>query len=413
MHENKPLFTADFFVKNRRSLRERVKARGPIVVTANGLLQRGADGSFAFAQDANFWYLTGIDDPDVTLVMNDDDEFLIVTARDASRETFDGSIDASKLEKLSGVSKIVDEVSGWKRLDTLLTKSHRVATPAAAPNYLQHYGMYVNPSRARLIERIQKHVENVEIVDIRTELANMRMIKQAPELAALQEAIDITAATLNEVTAKEALEAYRYEYEVEADIFRGFRKRGARGHSFEPIVAGGKNGCTLHNVANNDALRTGDLLICDVGAEVEHYAADITRTVALGAPTKRQQDIFQAVQEVQSYALTLLKPGALLAEFEDNVTERMGKELQSLGLISSTDASEIRKYFPHATSHFLGINVHDVGDYTQPLQPGVVITCEPGIYVSDEAIGVRIEDDILITKKGNEVLSAACRKELV
>jgi Xaa-Pro aminopeptidase len=413
MNENKTLFGADFFVKNRRTLREQVKARGPIVVTANGLLQRGADSGFAFAQDANFWYLTGVDDPDVTLVIDESDEFLIVTARDASRETFDGSVDSKKLERLSGITKIVDEVSGWKRLDMLLTKSHRVATPAAAPNYLQHYGMYVNPSRARLIERMQKHVDNVELVDIRTELANMRMIKQMPELAALQAAIDITSATLNEVTAKEALEAYRYEYEVEADIFRGFRKRGARGHSFEPIVAGGKNACTLHNVANNDALRTGDLLICDVGAEVEHYAADITRTVALGAPTKRQEDVFTAVLEVQTYALSLMKPGVLLAEFEDEVAKRMGEELQKLALITSQDSSEIRKYFPHATSHFLGINVHDVGDYTKPLQPGVVITCEPGIYVPEEGIGVRIEDDVLITAKGNEVLSAACRKELV
>jgi Xaa-Pro aminopeptidase len=162
MNENKTLFGADFFVKNRRTLREQVKARGPIVVTANGLLQRGADSGFAFAQDANFWYLTGVDDPDVTLVIDESDEFLIVTARDASRETFDGSVDSKKLERLSGITKIVDEVSGWKRLDMLLTKSHRVATPAAAPNYLQHYGMYVNPSRARLIERMQKHVDNVD-----------------------------------------------------------------------------------------------------------------------------------------------------------------------------------------------------------------------------------------------------------
>jgi Xaa-Pro aminopeptidase len=406
------LFSADFFVGNRTKLRSQVPEGMPIVVTANGLLQRGADSSYAYSQDANFWYLTGITDPDITLVMNGSEEFLIVTAREASRETFDGSIDFQKLSARSGIDKIVDEASGWKHLDTILTKSRKAATPAAAPSYLQSYGMYVNPSRSRLIERMQKHVGEVEIVDIRPELAKLRMIKQAPELNALRSAIDITSSALNETSTHEKLQAYVYEYELEADIFRGFRARGARGHSFEPIVAGGKNACTLHNVANNDELHGGDVVVCDVGAEVEQYATDITRTVSLGEPSQRQLDVYNAVRNVQDYALSLLKPGAMLEEYEHNVATRMGKELQALKLAKASDMDAIRKFFPHATSHFLGLNVHDVGDYTQALQDGVVITCEPGIYIPAEGIGVRIEDDVLITAEGNDVLSASCRKEL-
>jgi Xaa-Pro aminopeptidase len=255
-------------------------------------------------------------------------------------------------------------------------------------------------------------VPDIQLIDIRTDLAALRMIKQKPELAALQSAIDITTATLNEVLSDDNLAAYQFEYELEADIFRGFRRRGAAGHSFEPIVAGGKNACTLHNVANNASLQTGQLVVCDVGAEIEQYAADITRTVSLGPPSERQRAVYDAVQTVQTYALSLLKPGALLKDVEESVAQFMGEQLVQLKLIKKPTTEVIREYFPHATSHFLGLNVHDVGDYTKPLEAGIVITCEPGIYVKDEAIGVRIEDDVLITKSGNTVLSAACRKGL-
>jgi Xaa-Pro aminopeptidase len=405
-------FTADFFAANRRALAGRAQAEVPIVVAANGLLQRGGDSSYAFTQDANFWYLTGIDEPDITLVMDGDDEFLIVPVREQNRETFDGAVDTAKLTRQSGITKIVDETAGWKHLDQLLTRSGKVCLPAAAPAYLEHYGMYTNPARSRVAERLQHHIANLQIMDIRAELARLRMIKQPAELAALQKAIDITGQTLNDVLKAPNLKAYEHEYQLEADIARGFRFQGGRGHSFEPIVAGGKNACTLHNVANQSSLTKGDLIVVDVGAEYDHYAADITRTVCMGKPTPRQRNVYDAVSAVQEYALSLLQPGTNLRQYEDKVARRMGHELKALGLIKTAKKADIRKYFPHATSHFLGLNVHDVGDYTQALQPGVVLTCEPGIYIPEEGIGVRLEDDILITKEGHKVLSAACRKQI-
>jgi Xaa-Pro aminopeptidase len=405
-------FTADFFAANRRALAGRAQAEVPIVVAANGLLQRGGDSSYAFTQDANFWYLTGIDEPDITLVMDGDDEFLIVPVREQNRETFDGAVDTAKLTRQSGITKIVDETAGWKHLDQLLTRSGKVCLPAAAPAYLEHYGMYTNPARSRVAERLQHHIANLQIMDIRAELARLRMIKQPAELAALQKAIDITGQTLNDVLKAPKLKAYEHEYQLEADIARGFRFQGGRGHSFEPIVAGGKNACTLHNVANQSSLTKGDLIVVDVGAEYDHYAADITRTVCMGKPTPRQRNVYDAVSAVQEYALSLLQPGTNLRQYEDKVARRMGQELKALGLIKTAKKADIRKYFPHATSHFLGLNVHDVGDYTQALQPGVVLTCEPGIYIPEEGIGVRLEDDILITKDGHKVLSAACRKQI-
>jgi Xaa-Pro aminopeptidase len=265
---------------------------------------------------------------------------------------------------------------------------------------------------------LEQHVPDLELQDIRKELANLRMVKQEPELAALRQAIHVTEDSLTLLTVKSTFQAFHSEYEFEADLTREFRMRGASGHAFAPIVAGGKRACTLHNVSNEATFELGTLVVIDVGAEVEQYAADITRTRVYGQPSKRQHQIFDAVIEVQDYALTLLKPGVLLKPYEQAVETYMGKTLQKLGLIKLTGDAEkdhelIRKFYPHATSHFLGLDVHDVGDYERPLEPGMVLTCEPGIYIPDEGIGVRIEDDILITESGNTVLSAALPKALM
>jgi Xaa-Pro aminopeptidase len=410
---NPNLFTAEFFVGNRRRMRESLGDNRPIVVTANGLLQRGADSSYQFSQDANFWYLTGIEEPDIILVMDGEREFLIVPTREATREAFDGAVDVAQLRYISDIPDVLDEISGWTRMDGLLTVQPAVATLANAPTYIAELGMYANPARARLLKRLHKHVENLEVIDIRRELVHLRMIKQPEELAAIQLAIDATSETLNALLTDSKLRRYKYEYELEADITRGFRLSGASGHSFEPIVAGGKRACTLHNIANTAPLATGELIVCDVGAEVSHYAADITRTVSKGKPTQRQRDVYRAVLAAQEYALSLLQPGIHLRTYEGKVATFVGRQLKELGLIKTLDHDSIRRYFPHATSHFMGLNVHDVGDYEQPLKPGVVITCEPGIYIPEEGIGVRLEDDVLIMPGGNQVLSVACRKELI
>lgn len=395
------LFTSDFFVNNRRALQKAMPADVPIVITANGLLQRGADGSFAFAQDANFWYLTGIDEPDVTLIIDGGREFLVAPVREGSRATFDGAIDQWALATRAGVAEVLNEAAGWKRVDELLGKTGRVATLAAAPNYIEQYGMYANPARQRLQERLHRHVAELEVIDIRVELARLRMLKQPAELEALQKAIDITAASLTD--AFKTRDQYAYEYQLEAQIAAGFRSRGAAGHSFEPIVAGGARAVTLHNVANNAALAKDEIVVVDVGAEYEHYAADITRTIALQKPTARQQAVYDAVHSVQQQAFELIKPGLTMQRFEQKVTTLMARELKQLKLIKLN--SEVREFFPHATSHYLGLNVHDVGDYEMPLQPGIVMTVEPGIYIAAEGIGVRIEDDVLVTQNGYQILS--------
>jgi Xaa-Pro aminopeptidase len=401
------LFGPAFFTANRAALQQTV----PLIVTGNGLLQRGADSSYGFAQDAGFWYLTGIDEPDMIAVLDGDQSFLIAPIREGVRATFDGAIDSTALASISGIREVLNETDGWQRLSTIVKSNTSVASLLPAPSYIEHYGMYANPARRRLLKRLKSLSKNLEIVDLRAELAHLRMIKQPVELEAMQAAIDITGETIHAITSTDRT-TFAYEYELEAEVTRGFRRRGASGHAFEPIVAGGKRACTLHNVANNAALGVDELVILDIGAEYQHYAADISRTISLQAPTTRQQQVYDAVLGVQAYGFKILKPGMTMQEFELNIQESMAEALQKLDLITEPDQASIRRYYPHATSHYMGLNVHDAGDYSLPFVPGIVMTVEPGIYIPEEGIGVRIEDDVLITENGIQILSDAIPRHL-
>jgi Xaa-Pro aminopeptidase len=407
------MFGSEFFAGNRARLLQLFTGTAPVVVTANGLLQQATSEPYRFAQDASFWYLTGIDEPDVVLVMDKGREYLIVPDRGASREVFDGALNHTDLARRSGVVSVLNEKDGWKQLEARVKKVRHVATLAANPTYIEQLGMYSNPARAALARRLKKVNDNLELLDLRQHVARLRTVKQAAELAAIQAAIDVTVDTIREVTASARLAKYAFEYEVEAEISRGFRRRGSDGHGFPPIVAGGKRACTLHNINNNSPLASDELLTIDVGARVSHYNADITRTLSLGnKSSRRQQAVHEAVQAAQDYAYSLLKPGVVIADYERQMEEFMGEKLRELGVIKTIDKDSVRRFFPHATSHFLGIDVHDGGDYETPLLPGAVLTVEPGIYIREEAIGVRIEDDVLITEDGCEIISKKLPREL-
>jgi Xaa-Pro aminopeptidase len=407
-----PRFTSEFFAANRKRLRDLFTGTAPIVLTGNGLLQRGGDSSYAFSQDASFWYLTGLNEPDITLVMDRNKEYLIVPERSANREAFDGKVNGDELSHRSSIQSVYSDKDGWTQLGGRLKKVKHVATLATSPPYVEHYGLYTNPSRAVLAARLKDCNPSLELLDLGPHLTRMRMIKQPEELAAIAAAIRITIASFKEATRLTRLAHYAYEYELEAAITGGFRKRGASGHAFEPIVAGGQRAVTLHNMSNNAALASDELIVVDIGAEVEHYAADITRTIGLKTISRRQRAVHEAVQEIQRQAFDLLKPGVLLKDYEQQVEGLMGEKLRELGLIKSITHEAVRHYYPHATSHFLGLNVHDVGDYNRPLEPGIVMTVEPGIYIPEEGIGVRIEDDVLITPKGIKILSNKLSREL-
>ncbi|MDB5186427.1 MAG: hypothetical protein JWL85_950 [Candidatus Saccharibacteria bacterium] len=396
------MFTSDFFKGNRAHLRSLFTGTAPIVITANGQLQRNGDVTLPFRQDSSFWYLTGIDEPDVVLVIDKTKEYLIVPDRGEWQIASAGAVDHSSLSKVSGIDLVMDEKSGWKQLNQRLKKVKNVATLAAHAPYDELEGFYANPARAHLINQLKAANDTVELLDLRTHLASMRMIKQPIEIEAIQKAIDITIEAFE--TVQKDLGSYKTEWEIENAMTSVFMKHRVV-HAYPPIVASGKHAVTLHSGASNETIDPHDLILFDVGAEYQNYAADITRTYALKPLTKRQQAVFNAVAEVQAFALDQLKPGVTLRECELQVEEFMGEKLRELGLIKAISHEAVRHYYPHGTSHFLGLDTHDVGDYKRPLAPGVVLTVEPGIYIPEEGIGIRIEDNVLITENGIKVLS--------
>jgi Xaa-Pro aminopeptidase len=402
-------FSAEFFRGNRERLQKLFAGQAPIVLSANGLLQKSTDTPHSFKQDGNFWYLTGIDEPNIVVVIDKGREYLIVPELSSTRIAFDGAIDTAHLAEASGIEEILPEKAGWKRLGARLKKASSVAVLAPPPHYLESLGMYTNPARARLLKTMKSYNPKLTPLDLRQHLGRMRMVKQPAELEVLGKAIAITTDALEQVHKKFLRQKYEYEYDIELDLSRAFWKNGASGHSFDAIVAAGKKGATIHPTGNNGKILYDQSLLLDVGAEYNHYAADISRTWML-EPSKRFTAVHAAVRQTADYAMSLLKPGVGLRAYEKKVHLYMGEKLRELGLIKTIDTESVRTYFPHGTSHFLGIDVHDVGDYEQPLEAGVVMTVEPGIYIPREGIGMRIEDDVLITATACTNLSSALKR---
>lgn len=396
--------TKKFFEQNRANLCQAVDHR-PIVIVSNGLVQRTADTTFPFVQDSTFWYFTGLSIPDAILVIDETETYLIIPERSTSRAAFDGAIAIDELSNRSGIKTVYGEKAGWKKLKHSVSSAHLVATLNAPRKYNELHGFYANPARQQFIEQLTQCNPDVEVWSVAKEVSALRSIKQSEEIACIERAVAITKNAIETVVSDPVFRATDFEYQLEAALGAEFRKHGAAGHAYSPIVAAGAHATTLHYIANDGRVRPNDYIVMDVGAEVEHYAADITRTVIQGKPTARQRAVHIAVQAIQHDTIACMKPGAQLKHIEKQVEQLIGKELKSLGLITSAkDVDAVRRYYPHAVSHFLGLDVHDVGDYRAPLTPGMILTCEPGIYIPEEGIGVRIEDDILITDTGNRVL---------
>ncbi len=394
--------TPAFFINNRRKLRERVGS-GLIILTANGLMQRTGDSTFPFRQDSNFWYLTGLNEPDLTLVMDEQREYIILPPRDEIRNIFDGYIDTDELKKVSGVDSVLTEAQGWPPLNQKLKDSKQVSILEPLDRFVRFYDFYSNPARRHLKERLLRTNLKLETKDIREDFAALRIIKDKQEIETIQKAIDITVEAIKAAVRK--LPKLEYEREVEALLAYEYRRRGASGEAFQTIAASGKNASLVHNFANNGKLHKNQLLLIDTGAEVDNYAADISRTIPIGKMTKRQAEVLESAKNAQAYAISLIRPGQNFRDYEKLVEKFVGQELKKLGLIKSASRKAIRKYFPHATSHYLGLDTHDTGDYYADFAENMVLAVEPGIIIPEEGIGVRVEDNVLVTKTGCEVLS--------
>jgi Xaa-Pro aminopeptidase len=389
---------SEFFKGNRKALLEAVSA--DVIVTAgNVLMQQSNDASYEFKQEANFWYLSGVNVPGWVLVIEKDSSTLVAPDVDEVHRIFDGSLSYTDAQRISDVETVISYTEGQKLLDDLKTKNLKVATVGEDP-HKAHYDFALNPGPVDMFTKLQDIFGEVE--DCRKALAKLRAIKQPKEIQLMREAINLTIDAFKE--AKSHIDNYSIEYQIEADFTHYFRSRGAAGHAYEPIIASGKNACTLHYIKNYDDLIKGDLILLDVGASAYGYAADITRTYAYGKVSERHKAVHSAVEKAHKEIIALLKPGLLVKEYFEKVDVIMMAAISELGLLK--EKTDYRKYFPHSVSHGLGIDVHDSLGGPEALQPGMVLTVEPGIYIPEEGIGVRIEDDILITKNGYENLSA-------
>lgn len=397
-------FNNQFFSHNRATLRQQCQNDLPIVVAANGSLQRTGDSAFPFRQDSNFWYLTGINLPEAILVMTAKAEFLILPEREAYLDFFEGAIDIQQLQNISGVETVLANHEGWERLIQLIHRSLAVNVCLHKP-YDQRHALFLNPSRSRLISQLKRVSSKIKLNDLRPILTHMRMVKQPAEIAAIEKAIAVTIDSFQQIFKGKWYAKNSNEASVNARLSYEFMSRGAV-NAYPSIVAGGKRACTLHYSHNNQKINKSELLLVDAGAEYDMYAADITRVFAQSAMTAQQQAVYQAVKDVQQYAIELLKPGVYIKDVDQKVEKKIGQFLKKQKIISKQEPAQIRKYYPHAISHHLGLDVHDVADYSIPLMEGNVITVEPGIYIPEMGIGIRLEDDILITASGFRNLSA-------
>lgn len=399
------MMRADFFKKNRDRLLAQAEA-DLVVIAANTRLQRNGDTTLPFRQDSNFWYMSGIDEPDYILVLSQAKTYLIAPLFSKIQKVFDSVPDNTKLAHDSGINEILETRAGWQQLRDQVAKYKRVAV--LPPANTRRHGFWANPARHRLLRAIKRLQSDVEYIDIGATMASLRAVKTADEISLIQQAINLTTDSFLQILTADNLSTLRYEYQVEAAFTHAFISNGAT-HAYQPIVAAGQHACTLHYSRNRARIIHGQCLLVDIGAEVSNYAADITRTVFVGGATARQQTVAKGVAAIQAAAYDLLRPGISIKDYEQQLLPVVADVLAGLGLINASKPSQqrhmVRQFMPHATSHFLGLDVHDAGSYEQPLAEGMVLTVEPGIYIPAENMGVRIEDNVLITKNGYTLLS--------
>ncbi len=369
----------------------------PLILAGHVLQQRRGDMAYEFTQEANFLFLTGISEPGWRCVVLEGRMTLIAPKTDKVRALFDGELSFEAAKQTSGADEVLTYREGQAYMK-MLAHAHNTAQVLGADPHERFYGATPNPGPARLRRRVMSLFG--ETKDVRSAFSKARAIKQPHEIAELRRVTARTCEAFEKV--KQELSTYTYEYEVEAAYTQAFRSHNMQ-HAYTPIVAGGINACTLHYVENKGPLPKRGLVLIDIGATAGTMNADITRTYAVGRSTSREREVYDAVLRAQRAIIALIKPGVSFRQYQEESDDIMKEALASVGLLQKE--SDFRRYFPHAVSHGLGIDVHEsLGGY-DTFQPGMVLTVEPGIYIPEEAIGVRIEDDILVTQDGHENLS--------
>ncbi len=380
---------------NQNNLKKAVEAQATVILFSGSAPKKSADIQYPFEVNRNFYYVTGIDEPHLIYVLHQGKSLLFIEEADELYEKWVGKkIDQLTANFKSGIEHIfyLDIFYAW--LEKNVT--------AENPVYLDLEVDQFNQCPTTAAKALMQFGLNYEIKDINPILTQLRMIKSEREIKAMQEAIKITQAGLENVL-KNMVPAVR-ESHYEADFDYILKQHNVR-HAFDSIVASGENATVLHYVTNNHISQANDLVLFDLGATYQLYCADISRTFPVsGKFTPRQKEIYNIVLMAQEKMLAAVKPGVSLPELNRVVVDYYAEALTAIGLIKTKE--EVARYYYHNVSHLLGLDTHDVGGREVVLKPGMVITCEPGLYIKEEAIGIRVEDNILVTETGYQNLSS-------
>ncbi|HRW76095.1 MAG: aminopeptidase P N-terminal domain-containing protein [Lewinellaceae bacterium] len=394
------------FVQNRRRFAREMKPDSIAIFHSNDQMPRNGDQFFEYRQNSNLFYLSGLDQPEVIVVLFPDcikDAFREVAFIKRSNEKisiWEGyKYTKEDARKVSGIDKVyfLDEMETVLHELILLAKRVYLNVPEN-----DRFQPEVESRDARLGRQLMAKYPGHKYHRAQPILKKLVMIKSDIEIGIMRHCMDITDKAFRRVL--QFVKPGVMEYEVEAEIGHEFIRNRAW-HGYHPIIGSGKNNCVLHYNENNQRCQDGELLLLDFGAEYANYSADLTRTIPVnGVYSERQKAVYNAVLRVMKEATTMLVPGNNLTDYQKEVGRIMESELLGLGLISKDDIKKqdpdwpaYKKYFMHGTSHHLGLDVHDSNHRYDPIQAGMVFTCEPGIYIPEEGFGIRIENDILVT----------------
>ncbi len=378
----------EFHTANRQKLAETIGPKAVAIIDTAEVIKRTGDFEYPFRPDSNFYYLTGIDESEAVLILapghpnKNMREILFLKETSEFIALWEGNrLTQEEGSERSGIKAVLWMTELEDFLDRLLTDFQTI---------------YLNSEKTAAKFRDSHPLH--ELHSAVPALEEQRTIKAPEEVEQIRRAIDITRQGLTK--AWSVMRPGLPEYALEADLTAQFTRAGATGSAFSAIIAAGKNATVIHYTGNDSPLGERDLVLFDVGAEAGYYAADISRTVPVsGTFSVRQKEVYEAVHKAQQAGIKAHKPGTTIREIDARMREVLTGEIAKLGL-----KGELKEYYPHI-SHHLGLDVHDTGRPDQKLEPGMVVTCEPGLYLADEDIGIRLEDVVLITAHGHEVLS--------
>ncbi|MBR9859844.1 M24 family metallopeptidase [bacterium] len=405
-----PSLDPQLFIQNRKRFIAEMEPNSIAIFHSNYQYSWNGDAMYKFKQNSDIFWLCGIDQEDSVLVLYPDcpipeyRECLFLMETNAHIATWEGhKYTKAEATETSGIPNVYWNNDYMARIRPLMNMADNVYLPLNENDRYSPKSPYKNLDFARELQAMYPLHNYLRAGKI---LQRLRSLKTEAELKVMREAVNISKKGWERVL--NFVKPGVWEFEIEAELIHEFISNRGNGFSFDPIVASGPSACVLHYIENNKQVKDGHLILIDCGVDYANYASDMTRCLpANGTFTPRQKEVYNAVLKVMKQARQKLVPGTMLMEYQKEVEGLMTDELLALGLLTAEDVKNqdpawpaVKKYFMHGTSHFLGVDVHDSGMRYEPMQAGMTFSCEPGIYIQEEGIGVRIENEILVTDHG-------------